>query len=437
MPNPVLMRKIFKNKNGFVIAPVGWTWELPFEILQNGRIFSTNLDLQAYAGIVVATTYYVDRAMADDTGNGLTPATAFQKVTTALGKANVDRIYIKAGTYELGYTWGVTSPARNVEIIGYGGTVRLSAHRAGLAWVLDGAHYEVSQAVKIWNVWDASVLDANGDYTMLTRVANEAAVEATAGTWYWDDASDMLFVRTSDDRAPDADILPMETLSYGGYMNTAKTLYLEGLSFEGGAIAFGFSTSSAVTRVYAKNCTFKYCYNLQCVLMAGGNEAIMQNCISARNLSLDGSATDGFKAIESSGQYNNLALINCIGRHNGKAGDSSSNGYSRHSRGNTVVIGGEYYENYGRNIHDIDSGEGDPKTWVLGTILHDSGAVAGSNINISIGTTANTGGEMWLDSVTSYDSTVDIEANTDAIMYIRKLSPSNPVTAGGGTITPY
>lgn len=421
---------------GAVSVPSGFAWTPPFTITQSGRAFTTNLNLQTYAGITVAKTYYVDRAMPDDTGDGLTALTAVQKLTTAMAKADVDRVYIKAGVYELGYGWGATSPTRDIEIIGYGGVVRLSAHRAGLGWALDTTHYEVSQATKIWNVWDASILDGNGDYSMLTRVTSEAEVEATAGTWYWDDASDMLFVRTSDDRAPDADILPMETSTYCGLMTAAKTLYIEGLSFEGGATNFGGVSTSALTKVYSKNCTFKYCYNANGTLISGCGEAIFETCTSARHIGLDATATDGFKCIENTGQYANVALINCTGRHNGKSGGTASNGYSRHDRGCTIVIGGEYYDNYGRNIQDVDAGVGDPQTWILGASVHDCAAAAPNDVNIAIGTGV-TGGTMWIDSVTSAGSAVDIEANTNATLYVRDLDPATPATAGAGTIAAY
>ena len=416
-----------------VTAPVGFGWSPPFNIQTTGSSFQIDpaFDLQTYANVTVAKTVYVDRSMPDDTGDGLTWLTAKQKVSSALGISAVDRVYIAEGVYEIGYGWETTSPSRNVEVIGVG-TVRLSAHNPSLSWSAASSHYSATAATKIWNVFDASILDSNGDYSMLDLVASEAAVDAAANTWYWDGAT--LYVHTSDERAPDSAILPMQTSSYTGVMTAAKTIYLNNLQFEGGSVCFGLVSTSSDAKLYAEDCSFKYCYNQNACYGIGGGEIILVNCTAARNIGVATSVTDGFKMSENTGQYANLALIGCTGRHNGKTGDTSSNGYSRHSRGNTIIVNGEYYANFGRNIHDVDVGTGDPAVWCLGVNAHDSAASGATDVNFAIGA-SSAGGTMWLDGCQSSGSANDLEADTNATLYYRNMTPA--ATTGGGTIATY
>lgn len=413
-----------------VAPPTGLTWVYPFIIQRNGLLYRVDpsFNLQTYAGISVAKTYYVDRGMPDDTGDGLSWATALQKVKTAIAKVDADRVFIKTGWYEYGYGWDATSVAnRNMEVIGVGGPVILSTNDPTLVYALDGNHYEAAATTKIWLVVDKSSIDANGDYMRYTIKASEAEVDSTPGSYYW--AANVLYVRTFDNRAPDANILAYPTSTYCGVTTRAKTIYLEGLTFLGGAIAFGAISASALCKLYARDSYFGYCYNSNGVSITGCGEAILQRCVCAKN------KVDGFKPIENTGQYANVALLDCIGRSNGVPGDTSSNGYSRHDRGQSIVVNGDYFSNYGRNIHDINAGVGNPLLWGLGVKAHDCLATGANNINFGIGTAANPGGVAWLENCISYGSTYDLDAGAGATMNYRL--PFNPVKTGAGTFLVY
>jgi hypothetical protein len=408
-------------------VPPGWNWTLPFTIQQNGRDFRVDpsFSLQAHAGITVAKTYYVNRAMPDNTGDGLTPATALQKVSTALGKADVDQIMIlgNGNVYEMGFGWDGLSPARSIEVIGYGSTPPvLSYHHAGLTWAVEDAHYKATETNFIWKVFDRAVLDANGDYTQYTKLTSVAGVDAQAGSFWYDDLNDILYVKTIDGRPADADLIPYVN---GGYIvqNDAVTYYLENLHVYGGSSGINPVSANAAAKFFGKDLVIKYSTQANGLRVQGCGEVILQNCTAAAN------DVDGFKFEEQTGAYCNAALINCIGRHNGLPTENADNGYSRHDRGQTIVLGGSYYGNYGPNINSIDAGVGDPFDWLVGVSAYGSNGTT-SNINFSIGT-STTGGASYLDYCTSSGSTTDLAEGTNATMYYREL-----VSGGVFTGTP-
>ncbi len=403
---------------------------MPFTIKQTGRTFhALGFDVSSLA--VTGKTYYV-KTDGNDADTGLDEAHALQKISTAIAKADAKVVMVKAGWYTYGYGWDGSQPARDLSIIGYGGDAVLSAHIAGLVWSAVDSHYEASYATKtVTACVDKKTPDANGDYTRLVTKASVAQVDAAANSWYYDAAADLLYVRTADNREPDADILPF-VQTYNIYLHLGYKLYLENITAYGGDSPITAALATAGANLYAKNCTAKYSYSLNGFNVTGCDTVILQGCIAARNL------LDGYKCAEFTGRYSNLALINCIGRHNGTVGAVICNGYSRHDRGETVIINSEFYGNYGPNIHDIDNGAGDPLLWCLGTYAHDSAGVGAIvDLNFAIGTEVTTGGVAWLDTCKSDGSAKDLLAGTGATMNYHDLLPATPVTTGAGTFTAY
>ena len=157
------------------------------------------------------------------------------------------------------------------------------------------------------------MVDGLGDYGELVKRTSAEEVEANPGSWYLD-GSNVLWVRTADSRAPDADLWP--EIDGVGIAAGDITMYLENLTFIGHAPFWMHSTAAGQTpKLYAKDCVFKYADQG----MAGGlriegvAEVYLQGCLAARN------AQDGFNYHGLNGIVPKVVEINCVGRDNGPA----------------------------------------------------------------------------------------------------------------------
>lgn len=409
-----------------VIIPDAWTWTLPFKITNNGDgSFSVgSFNLKNYAGISVTTTYYVKPASegGNDGNSGADEANALATLSAALAKGDVDRIYIKAGTYYLSDGWNGASPARDLEVIGYGGTVLISMRIQSLVWAAVDAHWKADvTGYTVGCVTDNITPDADGDQIPLEEGANVAAVDAAPGLFYQDGTD--IHVHTLDSREPDSAIYVYND-AIGGRFNDPNTWYIEGIDFHGARYGF-FIDEAGGAKFYAKDCTFKY--NRRTIVSDGfagyADEFILQDCVSARN------SGDGFKMSET--VASNTAYIDCISRNNGIPGEAANNNaWSRHGPGSTVLINCVGFGSNGRTIHDVNDGT---LTWMLGCNLYDPLGV-GVDINYAIG---GVNSKMWLDTCISGGAANDVEAGAGSYLYYRNMSPTNPVETGAGTFGTY
>lgn len=397
---------------------------VPFKIYKSGTgVFSItpSFNLQTYAGITVSKTYYV-ATDGNDLNNGLTPETALAKVNTAINKADADRVYVKAGWYTHSNGWNSASPNRSIEVIGYGGDVTITRDVVGLSWSAVDNHWEASYVSNISCIFDTSITDIHGDYQNLLRVPDVVTVDSTVGSFYYDAVADIIYIRTSDSREPDADI----HCQYGdivGYINYPVTYYIENLNFYGGSRPFLISSASALTKLYAKDCEFSYGGDQnEGINASGGGEVILMDCLSVK------CAGDGFKVQTNTIDCNFIAY-NCKSRSHGKTGNTVINGFSRHGGGANVLINCEFYENFGPGHADINT----TKTWCLGENSHD--AISASNrVGYSIANTV----QMWLDTCQSSDNADgDMVASAGSTIKYRNFTPTSPITSGDGTIITY
>lgn len=391
--------------------PSGGTFSwLPFSIYANGDgTFNVgDFNLQARAGINVTKTYYVDYATGNDGNTGADWANALKGVHAALGKADVDRIYVKAGLYTYGYGWDFLSPARDIELIGVNGQVILSPHTAGLSWTAVDSHYTAPLAT-CQGVLDASNVDGNGDRQRLTVAANEAACDGTVSTW-WHDGVGTLHVHTFDGREPDANIWPYLSAILNMYINDPNTFYFEGIDFYG---IPALLQENLGANAYFKDCEFKYSFGAtsDCTRVRGVDEVIFQDCLFAKSL-----GGDGLHADELSGVASHVVLIDCISRNNGNSTVTNANSHSSHGGQITVFINCEFYGNWGRTWQDVIDG-GTPTAWALGCNCHDPviGGVADGNYA--------TDGTMWLDTCISSGASWDVEPSGAGTIYVRNTTP--------------
>lgn len=394
-----------------VVPPTGWTWTLPFTIQRMGSVFRVdpNFVLQTYAGITVTTTYYVDKATGSDSNTGLSWAQAFKTFFNVVRNCtDVDRVYVKPGWYFYDEAWSWYRD-RHMEIIGVGSGVYLTSDvydELG-AFTLDTTHYEftVPAAYTLTDVQDALTLNSFGDPTSLTNVANEAAVEATGGTWC--QTGTTLFIHNFGDREPDTN----NRYYRAGYANltvtTDKTLYVENITFAPGFYYVPSAAATAAT-VYFKDVV------AQSYIFQGQNEIILQNC---RAKSATG---DCYNYKESSEVIPKVIEIDCEGYNISTGGADQAS--TCHDGVQIVRINGVYHDVSGQCIADVDA---TTNSWNLGCEIYNSRVTLEG---------VYSGGTMWLDRCNIHDVITDLENEAATTIYtLQVISGGNFVIAGTKT----
>lgn len=379
-----------------VAAPVGWTWELPFTIQQSGRSFRVDpsFNLQTRAAITVTGTYYVDSATGSDSNTGAEWGSALKTMNAAYGKADVNRIYCRGYWYR-NQTW-TSLPDRSVEIIGVG-TAQITSDFSNTigAWLAVDNHYEATNTSDAaYSVRDAANPDAFGQPSRLTQKTTIAEVDATPGSFFTDHGgAGKLYVRTIDDRAPDADIIPFAALALDISRNS-NAYYLENLIILGHIRVRNLSATGGL-KAYIKDCT------LRSVGVEGCEEFIAQDCTSAD------ATQDTFTYDPLNGVITKSAEINCHFYNCGYLDENQCS--SPHTDGLHVRVGGRYHDATGQLLSDTCG-----QVWMLGTEFYNAGALA-SGIGMYARTTA------WLDCCYSHDNTTDIQLASTAIVNKRNL----------------
>ena len=403
--------------------PVGWSWAHGLNIYRNGRRFrASGFDVSSMMPTAVVT-YYV-KLGGSDADTGLSWDHALGSIQTAVGKADVDRIYVQAGLYTRTFGWNDANLSRNCSIIGVGGQVISSTQVIGLVWALTAGQTYTYQATRsnVQGVFDKAVLDNNGDYTRYSNQSSIATVEATPGSWW--QSGTTIYVHTIDNRPVDADVY-ISLIQYNGEALGNITVYMENITFEGGIIAFRINDSGAgqTPKLYAKNCQFKYSTNGNGLTVLTASETILQDCIAAANIQ------DGFNYHAHNGIVPKAIEINCISRNNGTTVSDTDNASSCHDGGSIIRIGGKYYNCKGPNVVE----DGALESWNLGVKSHESiAASGGQNADFMCGTS----GVMWLDRCSSYGSVNGIVAGSGTTIHKRKCAV-DAVDSGSGTIDSY
>lgn len=358
---------------------------------------------------------YVDSAAGNDTNSGLT--TLLPKKT--LGGAQLaDRriIYLRGGTVAAPRTYDCegnalspgSSNRTDVAVIGCdsgwvplsvpGPVVITARDTLGASWTLDSGAYWATYTRASVQVRDHAVPDSDGLATNLTAAADAATCQSTAGTYYLDDAGDILWVHRIGDLAPDADLV-VTGLVAGVTCGAGYYTYLRGLEFRGGVNCIT-NTNSATSVVLLDRCRTRYA-TTNGVAIGQVGTAMVRQCVS------EGNDNDAFNYSVSG----NFVEIDCIGRFCGVTGGTNSNGSSGHNAVQIARIRGVYHETFGPIIADVNTS----KSWNVGCVAHTSRtATAGSNCSwLADGT-------MWLDTCRGYGSTKGI-GNTGTF-YARRTS---------------
>lgn len=410
------------------------------------------------------TTLYVDVAVADGGNNGLSWATAYNKIYEAVTAANTAglpaTIFVKTGSYSRSRTpsnGNALWPTVDVALIAVGGRVTTGTWDQYTTPSLDGTYtlcYALTVAT-VDRVVDLRSHDEHGLYPDLLRVASAALANATPNSYYH--SGSVVYIRRGDGLA----VTNANTRVYrggSGVLRCHGNLYSmmlagadasSGWDIEGsdGYAAFSvlnngtsYSTKKAVV---ADNCTFRY----------GGTSASLRNGVGINgihgiaaffNCSADSNASDGFNCHQNwttlGGPQTAFLTINCSSKANGKTefGLTSCNGYTLHEDVKGIDIGGDHGWAHGGAVRNINSSKG----WMAGSIIGpDFGDVRTGGIIRSECVRADNTAQIWLDTVSfrvSAGSTIAMATSGTAIRY-KTIATSMGVLAstGSGVVEAY
>ena len=334
-------------------VPSGFSYQPPFDIYTNEQSFviDPDFDLEEYADLDTTVKYWVDSENGNDANPG-TEASPFQTLTEAYSKGDADVVYLKAGTY-LYKNQRPTGFTDSIKIIGLGSgqnipciTADVSNQLSG-SWTQSGNHYYRSIGDYVGAIYDSAITTNQGQLLRYQAVASAEAVDTIPGSFYW--ASSVVYVRASDDRAPDDDLRFYDNLSFR-LRTDSVTWYLENLRFIRGS-QFLNSSADGGTKAYFKDVHFDgvTLHGLEECLVFGGSNIASGDCYN----------WDARNGIPSNGVEYNVYASNYY------RGDGSSQASTTHNGCELIRIGGTYEKTKGQAIADVISGN----TWIVGSYL--------------------------------------------------------------------
>jgi hypothetical protein len=404
------------NPDGMVNAPTGFGWAsspLAGRIFKSGGLFTTTLDAASYK-LTGGKAYYVDVANGLDTNAG-TLAAPYKTVKKAHDQTDVQTIFVRAtGIYVRANQMNGFPLTKSINIIGYDGTPLISNSDA-LTWALTAGKTYTYQATRS-NVGNLADIAGGLPGTRYVKKTSIAEVEATPGS-YFPDAT-IVYVRTIDGRAADANILAL--IAGGGPILTTGdfTTYLENIDVVGGQSTIDVRCPDAgVGPVLAmKNVRAGYSTVTNVVNVLGAKLVVSQNCEAFHG------TADGFNYHIYNGVIPKAIEINCRGYSNG-GGTSSDNGSSAHDGSSIIRVNGQYFGNVHSNVADVHAGT---QSWNLGCAAYTSGVE--DDFTFLTDTPA-----AWLDSCAGFGSRYGLTVGATATVKVRDSAFSSI----NGTTTTY
>lgn len=367
--------------------------------------------------------YYVSSL--GDSQDGLSWATAYTSLPTALSNNDADVIFVRGGDrLALTQSLGLYTGSRDVAIISVGGRATMSPQRE-TTWVA-GAQPNTYRSSALGGtsvqVLDPLYLDENGDRIPLTSVGSEALVSTTPGSWttIGTGSSQQAVVRLFDSSVPDDDRAQVMRSSPNGFRGSNCKMYLYGFDFysaEAGAFTTRGSDINSVIAV--EDCGF---YNAlgDGFQVKGVGLAIAINCTASAN------SNDGFNYHTEGNVPSALAPhvieIYCKGRHNLNPG--TGNGSTTHEEVVSFRMGCDYFANSGPGIADINNAKSFNVCCTSNANRPDSNAW---------GAQIEGDAEGWFDGyVGDGNTTTEIAANGNGKLHYRDCYPV-PESLGVGS----
>jgi hypothetical protein len=471
-------------------APSGFTYIPPYNIYRVGTgsasTFTTNYNPVAKRPTPTASVYV--GIGGNNNNNGLTYATRVRSFSLAILIANnsfpgqVVNLLYEGGQYLLTNSqarsgqpslngtyqdiWNIISvnaPLCDLVIEPNDGvsTAELIMNRAAPVWTStsDGNVWKATALVATnlgAIIADTSNIDPDGQPTGLYNIftvadplnpyteLNAAWTTYGIGARYWDATNSVMWVRTFNNRQPDASIRIHDSGTFAGFSANAaatRTIWINGLSFRGGQVAYKSLANGASgfkVNTYTVNCAFTHAGGNAGGLggfihQNGGGEIIHLRSVSSYNV-------DDCFAYYDATQSPTFNEINCSSRFSGLSpSELSVNASTSHGSCTGVRVMGNYLNALDRSIHDINSA----KTWNLGCTISNQRGPAGGDTSccIAAGFAAQSA-QVWIDAVNAVNGAQGAaqhptEAYSGSTLNYANMNFTPTAAPGTGTVQAY
>jgi hypothetical protein len=416
--------------------PQGLGWTPPFSVYRTaGGAYRHGFDPAPY--VITGKAYYLSPA-GNDANSGLSAASPRRSLWRILQDVtDYDVIYLAAGEYDAATGWGSRTMARSASIIATGGRAVLSRRATSVAWAahtVPGVWLGTpAPAAAVGVVLDARYPGPTGLPGRLTRAATLAACETTPGTYF--PTGNLVYLRLSDDRAPDADV----NVQLGGLnaaVSNAVSGYLENLDFVGGndCLLSSAAATGPDRNLVFNRCTFRFASAGDGLDLDASGNIFLLDCIAEMN-ELDGF---NFNGPSGGGVGVRAAELGCIARWNGFTTSGFNNGSSFHADTAGVSVNCLVERNQNRNVHDVFGA----RRWALGCTSRDSRATDASACNWVSGQIPGQSGagiacQLWLDGCLSAGSANDLVINAGATVRRRNSDTTGWTISNAGSFGTY
>lgn len=376
------LRRFTERPAPIIRPPAGFPWVPPWPIRRERRgVYTIDLDPR---DLQVATTADVWIAPTGDDAAAGTQAAPRRSVHAALaGMTAPTTIHLAPGVYDADAGWYGVSPAFDVNLIAEGGRAVLTSADLELAWQPSAAGagvYEAHPPATPYALIDDRVAGVD---PWLTAVGSLAEVVTTPGSWTA--SGGVVTVHTRDGRPPDRVVRAMPAATLNAIVDDpARTIYLEGIDLEGGYKALHVLRAHRLVLV-------------DTALRYGATEGLSvlsTDEVLAFRARAEANAWDGMAYTTTA----HVLEVDCVGRDNGRDGSNIDNGSTVHSGGTVIRLGGDYRDNLGPNVADVQGAW----SWNLGTVAGGNRATqATQRVNFYID------GQLWLRDARALDATGD------------------------------
>ena len=402
--------------------PTGFLWIENF--LKNKLYKNSNKIYTTFTNEIqdLGKIYYVNNVTGSDANDGLTIDTPLKRMTVALAKIDVNTIVLDGTRQYYVFSMNGTPIDKSINIITYGNTKSAT---------LNYSYIPFAKTVGQTNVWEATVANigtvvdlitrnVDGDLLEYQNVIDLATCDSTPYSYY--ESGGTLYVNRDGTQVEGDISVVYDTIDvFDIDLVSGVEITIENLEFLGAVNITGEGT------VFFKNCSFNYAQNGSGLKVNSDATVVLENCKAVSNTDNGFAYFTGSKAIE----------INCKGYKNGSvAGGGTNNGSTGHGNCKIIRLNGEYYENRGPNIADVQDG---CQSWNLGCISRDSSLGSGSTQDVDFQAKAEGGTtDMWLEKCDSAKSESGFSLFTnEANVYIKNNNLLTVSTLNGGTINRY